>query len=559
MDTEVLVVGAGPVGLTVAYELRRRDIGVRVVDKAAGPATTSRATATHARTLEIYDQMGTLEDLLPRGLRVGHFSMHRSGRMLARLGTDYSELPTRFPFTLQVDQAATEEVLRERLSALGVDVEWNARVTELRRPPGGGAVEVRVEHAGEPVEEVTVPWLVGADGAHSFVRGRLGIPLLGESSETWLVADAVLDVDLPKDSLHWLHTGKGTVLLVPFAAPGKWRLLDTADVDGAEDPRLVAERFAAKIGRALGRGVEVSPPSWLSVFTIQQRMVKTMRSGRCFVAGDAAHVHSPASGQGLNTGIQDGYNLGWKLAQVVRGEAREELLDSYEAERVPVGAVLLDSTRTATALIALRNAAAPVLLPVGLGIVRRVAPLRRRIERKILRGMSGLALHYRDSPLTDGTPPGAGADDVLPRPGDRVSCSAETERTSPGWQALCAELADPRWLLLAFTDGSTRAGAELTRVQDDFRTAVSVRAVDPGGADPVGVASNGVGSAPLPDPGGSLRTGLGARAGEYLLIRPDGYLAGRGTLAGSGTLTARLAAFHLVPNGSRVRPGEAPR
>lgn len=550
MDTdtvEVLVVGAGPVGLTVAYEMRRRGVGVRVVDRAGGPAKTSRATATHARTLEIYDQMGTLGDLLPRGLRVGHFSMHRGGRMLARLGTDYSELPTRFPFTLQVDQVCTEEVLRTRLSRLGVDVEWDTEVTDLDRPPGADTVGVRLRHAGGQAEELTVPWLVGADGAHSFVRGQLGIALLGESTETWLVADAVLDVDLPKDSLHWLHTGKGTVLLVPFAAPGKWRLLDTADVDGSEDPQAVAERFAAKIGRALGRTVKVSPPSWMSVFTIQQRMVETMRAGRCFVAGDAAHVHSPASGQGLNTGVQDAYNLGWKLAQVVRGEAQEELLDSYGAERVPVGAVLLDSARTATALIALRNAAAPVLLPLGLGVVRRVAPLRRRIERKILRGMSGLALHYRDSPLTDSPPPAAGEQEVLPRAGDRVGCSAEAARTSAGWQALCAELADPRWLLLAFGEGSAREGEALTRVQEDFRTVLSVRTVHPGGPGP------------LPDPGGSLRAGFGGRDGEYLLIRPDGYLAARGRLAGSGTLTARLAAFHLVPGVSRVLPGQAPR
>ncbi|MFE7429452.1 FAD-dependent oxidoreductase [Streptomyces sp. NPDC057545] len=543
---EVLVVGAGPVGLTVAHELRRRGVAVRVVDKAAGPATTSRATATHARTLETYHQMGVLEDLLPRGLRVGHFSMHRGGRMLARLGTDYSELPTRFPFTLQVDQVFTEEVLRNRLAGLGVDVEWNTELTGLRRAGDTGA-EVRVRRADGTTEELTVPWLVGTDGAHSRVRKQLGMTLLGDSTETWLVADAMLDVDLPKDSLHWLHTGDGTVLLVPFAAPGKWRLLDTAEVGHAADHAAVAARFSAKIGRALGRPVTVSPPTWVSVFTIQQRMVSHMRAGRCFVAGDAAHVHSPASGQGLNTGVQDGYNLGWKLAQVIRGDAGEELLDSYEAERVPVGATLLSSTRTATALIALRNAAAPVLLPVGLGIVRRVAPLRRRIERKILRGMSGLALHYHDSPLSRSP---YGPERAL-RPGDRVGCSAETERTSPGWGGLCAELTTGHWVLLAFLGAVEDVRAALTRVAEDFRTAVSVRTVSQG------TPEDGAGPHPLADPDGALRTGLAAEPGEYVLIRPDGYLAGRGRLTGGGELADALAEFHLRPNARSVQPEEA--
>ncbi|MEV7553307.1 FAD-dependent oxidoreductase [Amycolatopsis sp. NPDC089917] len=533
MDTvDVLVVGAGPVGLTVAHELRRRGVGVRVVDRADGPAPTSRATATHARTLEVYHQMGVLEELLARGQRVGHFSMHRGGRMLARLGTDYSELPTRFPFTLQIDQVFTEEVLRKRLSELGTDVEWSCEVTGLGQDARGVTVDLSRDGG---TEKLAVPWLVGADGAHSFVRRSLGLKLLGDSTETWLVADAMIDLDLPRDSLHWLHTGNGTVLLVPFATPGKWRLLDTADVDNAGDYAAVGARFAGKLRLALGKPVEVSTPTWVSAFTIQQRMIPSMRSGRCFVAGDAAHVHSPASGQGMNTGIQDAHNLGWKLAQVVRGEAEESLLDSYGVERVPVGEVLLGSTKTATALIALRNFGAPVLLPVGLGILKRVTPLRRRIERKILRGMSGLALHYRESPLSQGVKEADGL-----QAGDRVGCSAETEQASPGWRALCAELADPRWTLLAFP--GTEAGFKdtLAEIDEHFSGAVSVRTVST------------VDSFPhrLTDPGDLLRGGLDAREGDFLLIRPDGYLAARGTLAGTD-LTSVLSDVHLRPKASR--------
>ncbi|SCF39446.1 2-polyprenyl-6-methoxyphenol hydroxylase [Micromonospora matsumotoense] len=534
---DVLVVGAGPVGLTAAHELARRGVAVRVVDRASGPATTSRATATHARTLETYYQMGLVDEFLRRGQRVEHFTMHQRGRRLIRLDTDYSSVPTRFPFTLQVDQVITEEILRNALHDLGVVVEWGVGLTELDQTDD--MVTATLEHVGGGTEHVKVGWLVGADGGHSLVRQRLGFELLGESSETWLIADAVLDADLPRDSLHWMHTGNGTIMLVPFPAPGKWRLLDTVDVGGAEDPDAVADRFARKITKALGIPVRVSTPTWVSVFTIQQRMIRQMRSGRCFVAGDAAHVHSPASGQGMNTGIQDAYNLGWKLAEVVRGHADDALLDSYPAERVPVGATLLGTTKTATALVALRNAAAPVTLPIGLGLLNLATPLKRRVERKIMEGMSGLALHYCASPLSQ---PVSAADGI--EPGYRVACSVETESVSVGWREMCAELTDPRWTLLATataTVESDRLAAVLADVERDFGRSVSVRTV-------VDTVDTGTYPRPLGDPGGTLRRQLGLGTGEYALIRPDGYLAGKGRIAGSDELTARLRRFTLVPH-----------
>ncbi|MEU1607223.1 FAD-dependent oxidoreductase [Micromonospora matsumotoense] len=534
---DVLVVGAGPVGLTAAYELARRGVGVRVVDKASGPATTSRATATHARTLETYHQMGLVDEFLRRGQRVEHFTMHQRGRRLIRLDTDYSSVPTRFPFTLQVDQVITEEILRDALHDLGVVVEWGVALTELDQTDD--TVEAILAHVDGGTEHVKVGWLVGADGGHSTVRQRLGFELLGESSETWLIADAVVDADLPRDSLHWMHTGNGTIMLVPFPAPGKWRLLDTVDVGGADDPDAVAERFARKIAKALGTPVRVSTPTWVSVFTIQQRMIRQMRSGRCFVAGDAAHVHSPASGQGMNTGIQDAYNLGWKLAEVVRGHADDALLDSYPAERVPVGATLLGATKTATALVALRNAAAPVTLPIGLGLLNLATPLKRRVERKIMEGMSGLALDYCASPLSQPVSTGVGIE-----PGHRVACSTETEAASAGWREMCAELTDLRWTLLATatdTVGSDRLATVLADVERDFGRSVSVRTV----VDSVGT---GAYPCPLGDPGRTLRRQLGLGDEEYALIRPDGYLAGKGRIAGRDELTALLRRFTLVPD-----------
>lgn len=537
----VLVVGAGPVGLTVAYELARRGVNVRLIDKAAGPAVTSRALAVHARTLEICDQMGVLPELLPRGRRVEHFTIHMRGRTLVRFDTDYSDMPTRHPFSLMVDQVVTEEVLRTCLRRLGVTIEWGVELERLTPREDGADVTLRRADGG--VESMSVPWLVGTDGAHSLVRRQLGLRLIGTASETWLNADVVIDADLPPDSNHLLHTGHGTLLLVPFPEARKWRVIDTHDIDGAEDPELIRSRLSEKLGRALGRPVSVAAPTWVSVFAVQQRMIEAMRVGRCFVAGDAAHVHSPASGQGMNTGIQDGYNLAWKLADVVRGHARESLLDSYSAERVPIGEKLLRSTRVATGLVAFRNAAGPVLMPLGLGLIRNVKPLKNKLERKLIRGFCGLTLAYPHSPLSLDRSDGADMRGV----GERVAYP-EAALSHPGWRELRLELADPRWTLLTTAEPSASAWttAPLLETADRrYGAAVSVRTVC--------LEPTDGGTRPLADPDGALRHDLDLRGGEYLLVRPDGYLAARGPLTDEHALTELMDFIGLLPAEAQVQ------
>jgi len=521
----VLVVGAGPVGLTTAYELARRGVEVRLVDQAAGPATSSRALAVHARSLETFRQMGIVDELLPLGQRVVHFTLHQHGRILIRFDTNYDTLPTPFPFSLMVDQVVTERVLREATARLGIRVEWGVRLVGLR-PVTDGA-EAELDHADGRAERTVVPWLVGADGAHSVVRKSLGLRLAGDSTETWLNADVVLDANLPRDSNHLVLCRGGALLLVPFPEPGKWRIVDTVDAHDADDPEAVRARIEAKLSAALRRPVGVAPPTWTSAFTVQQRMIGQMRVGRCFVAGDAAHVHSPASGQGMNTGIQEGYNLAWKLAQVALGYADDALLDSYPAERVPVGQVLLRSTRKATALVALRNAVAPVALPAGLGLLSTLKPAKRKVESKIIRGFCGLGLCYDSSPLTRPGPTTA----AIP-PGHRVAYTAEQQHRA-GWREVVAELADPRWSLLLL--GAT---GDEPRLAERYPAAVSVRS--------------------LPDPDGSVGRAFGVGPGGFVLIRPDGYVAGAGQYAGPADLDRLLRSCHLrpqVPDAAPTAPG----
>lgn len=527
----VLVVGAGPVGLTAAHELARRGLRVRVVDGAPGPARTSRAVAVHPRTLETFDQMGVVDAVVARGRKNRAFTMFARGSRLVRLEADYRSMPTRFPYSLIIGQTETEAVLREAVARLGVTIEWGVRLTSLEQDRH--TVRARLEHADGSAESYEVPWLVGCDGGHSAVRKQLGIPLLGESSETWALADAAVSTDLPPDTIYWAHTGSQALMMVPYRREGYWRLLDTAPPGGSESAGDVAERFSQKLSAGLGRPVRVGEPDWTSVFTFQQRMVPRMHDGRCFVAGDAAHVHSPASGQGMNTGIQEAYNLAWKLAMAARGQAGRELLATYGQERVPIGRKLLGSTRKATFLVQFKNTLAGVGLPVVFTFVRNIGPLRRAIQRKVLGGMSGLLLSYPESPLTTVGP-------KMPVPaGSRAAAAAGRHPDDPASEALRRELRDTRWSLVWAAGGPGETGRVAAALAAEYGTWMSVRTVYDGGVQA------GVGPAPLADPGGQLRRELGLGAGGWVLIRPDGYIA-----AGGPELTRSALAQALAPLGA---------
>lgn len=545
---QALVVGAGPVGLTAAHELARRGLRVRLVDGAAGPARTSRAVAVHPRTLETFAQMGVVDGMLGRGRENRAFTMYAGGRRLVRLEADYSTMPTSYPYTLVIPQTETEAVLREAVARLGVEIEWGVRLTGFEQDSDG--VRVRLTRADGGEETVETSWLVGCDGGHSTVRKLLGLELLGETSETWMLADAPVDTDLPPDTIYWTHTGGQALMMVPYARDGHWRLLDTAPGPGASGTDDVAERLGAKLSAGLGRRVRVGEPEWTSVFTFQQRMVQRMHEGRVFVAGDAAHVHSPASGQGMNTGIQEAYNLAWKLAQVEQGHAGRALLDTYSEERVPIGEALLGSTGTATFLVQLKNLLASAALPVVFSVVRTVPALRRAIQRKVLGGMSGLRIGYSESSLTSvdvhesvstvapvvvsGTMP-----TPAPGPGERITAAPVHDADAPGCRALQDELRDPRWSLLLAAGGTgpgdTPVGVAVTAAVQ-YGEWLSVRTVG-------GTPSDG--PAPLADPGGRLRTGLGLAPGSWVLVRPDGYVAARGSLLTRAVLNEAFAPLRL--------------
>ena len=323
----IVVVGAGPTGLTLACALRSAGVPARVVDAASGPATTSRALGVLPRGVEVLDRLGALADLPERSLPMNQVIVSASGNELMRLQLRQRARLGGRPGLL-ISQAEIEGALRRRLSELGGKVEWARAVTTVAQDANSVAVRLN--------EGVTVraSWLVGCDGAHSTVRKEVAIGFPGVARPEWfLIADVRADLGRPRDAVSaWL---RGSEVLAVFPLPGDdlWRLITSLRVGLAEpDPEAAFAHMRERVTQEIGPRVQMA--EWISSFQIHRRLVDTYRRGRVLLAGDAAHVHSPLGGQGLNTGIGDAENLAWKLALVVTGRACDGLLTRMRASAV---------------------------------------------------------------------------------------------------------------------------------------------------------------------------------------------------------------------------------
>jgi 2-polyprenyl-6-methoxyphenol hydroxylase-like FAD-dependent oxidoreductase len=385
---DVVIVGAGPTGLWLAGELRLGGASVTVLERRAERDRHSKALTVHPRTLEILDSRGLADRFLAEGLRVpnGHFAS-LPDRM------DFSVLDTPFPYTLILVQARTEELLEERAMALGATVRRGVRVTGLA--PGGGVLL-------ETGETVDGRYVVGCDGTRSTVRDAAGIDFPGTDATTWgWLADVVLDAP-PTGGVLTLTGPRGGLMVVPM--PGGLHRLVGADADlaGTGEPTLPEVR--ATVTRIAGTDFGLRDPDWLSRFGNATRQAARYRAGNVLVAGDAAHMHFPAGGVGMNVGIADAHNLGWKLAAVAGGRAPDALLDTYHDERHPVGADLLAHTRAQTALMTAYSPDGQALRGVLSELIATAPDFSRRLAERL----SGLAVSYGtgprvpDQPLPDG-------------------------------------------------------------------------------------------------------------------------------------------------------------
>ena len=362
--TDVAIVGAGPTGLALAVTLAAAGIDFVIVDRLAEGANTSRAAVVHARTLEVLDELGTAADLIGRGLAVTRFAVRDGSRHL--LTVPFDKLPTPYPYTLMVPQCETESVLLERLRALGHDVHRPYLVAGVVQDQDGATLTMSTG------QTLRAGYVVGADGMHSAVRESSGIGFTGSAyAESFVLADVTMDWSPGPGEVSLTFGPAGLTVVAPLPG-GHYRIVATVDEapatpDSAFIQRLLDERTPAQAG--------VTGLVWSSRFRVQHRVADHYRAGRLILAGDAAHVHSPAGGQGMNTGIQDGYALGRALAT---GQ-----LDGYEAQRRPVAQRVVAFADRMTRIATTRNRAIRRARNVALPLLGRLPTLRTRLATEL--------------------------------------------------------------------------------------------------------------------------------------------------------------------------------
>ncbi len=504
----LLVVGAGPVGLTMACELARHGARCRIIERAPERSQTSKALAIFPRTLEMLETMGVVDPFLAAGCRLHGLSLHHRAEQIALI--DFTSVASPFPFALALPQSETERLLSEHLATLGIEVERGVELAALTQ--SSEVVRAVLRHSNGREEIVETPWLIACDGAHSTSRHALGMDFEGaQYDESFILADVELESPLVRDRVH-LFLGEGGVLgLIPFEQ-NRWRVVANIPPESRNQPlpEVTLADVQTLIEQRAPSGFRASEPVWLSRFHISHRKVRQFRQLRVFLAGDAAHIHSPAGGQGMNTGMQDAFNLGWKLALVVRGLAPAQLLASYHEERDPVAKEVLNLTDRITRM-------ATVGHPVARSVRDFLLPVMSRIDfvgEKIAERLAGLAVSYRKSPIVENRGPGK------LKAGDRAP-DADLRDENNQARRLFELFREPRHVLLIFL-GTAATAADAEQIGSALRGAPTA-AVD------IYRITRGRTALPaeLHDLSGLAHFAYGLTNGGIVLVRPDGYIGYR--------------------------------
>jgi len=392
VDTDVLIVGAGPVGLFLANECARRGLRWRLIEARSHQSIHSKALAIFPRTLEIFDMAGIAAPFLQEANRVKSVAVMVPERRLAQIPFTPEESP--YPFIAMVPQNVTEKLLADELRRKGGSIEYETAFVGADQQDG--AVSVTIAQQGKPVQ-FRASFVVGCDGAHSAVRRGLGVPFEGgEYEASFMLADIETTEFLPADQLQLCPSEFGPLAIFPISS---MRRRIVATIERAEGDAPSLELVQKILRQRAPRGIETHKVYWSSYFRIHHRNVDQMRVGRIFLAGDAAHIHSPFGGQGMNTGLQDVWNLAWKFDLVLQGRGNERLLDSYSSERLPVIKQVIKTTDFLTRVMGTPNRFAQALRNTVLPIVSRLAPF----QRAFVQTLSELAVAYPDSAIVEGS------------------------------------------------------------------------------------------------------------------------------------------------------------
>ena len=542
MNTDVLIVGAGPVGLTMAAALDHYGLKCRIIDKAPAPSDKSKALVVWSRTLELLDRLELANTFVDAGMKIDGASMYAHGERLVHVSITGVDSP--FGFPLMLPQNDTERLLAEYLAKRDMKVERQIELISFSEQPDRVTATLRRADGSE--DSVSAPWLVGCDGAHSTVRHGLGMQFTGTAEPNdWFLADIHVQGPLPTNELSIYWHEKGVLVFFPIDRT-RFRVIadlgTAANTGPPPDPTLA--QVQAKIDERGPGGLTIVDPIWLAGFRINERKVSDYRRGRVMLAGDAAHIHSPAGGQGMNTGMQDAFNLAWKLALVHRGQGqREPLLNSYSTERSAVGDQVLKGASMLTLVATLRN-------PIAQYLRNHIAPVMTSfgfVQDRIKNTLCELSINYRHSPLSA---------EFWPRhltglaSGDRLPDAPLTSSSSGEATTLFAELRKGEYILLLMpASQDEQAIARLAAIAADI-LATYPNVVTPWFVlSPNGDASqtnSTLAASRIPawiDRDARLHEKLNVTGPALVLVRPDGYIGYRCQPADGERLTDYLAGY----------------
>jgi len=524
MDTDTLIVGAGPTGLMLANQLGRRGVRAMIIDRHGGPAQQSRAMAVHARTLEIYSKLGIADRALELGRRGAGANMWARGRVQARIPIgDIGQDLSPFPFVLMLGQDDNERILGEHLRHWDLAVRWNTELIALTQEPD--KVVATVRNSDGDTRQIAAAYVAGCDGGRSAVRELNGIRFPGAAYEhVFFVADTEATGPMVADELNVYLWRDGFHLFFPMRGRDRWRVIGILPRDLRGKADVTFEDVVPAVRGEAGTALSFGECSWFSVYRIHHRCTERFRDRRCFLLGDAAHVHSPMGGQGMNTGLQDAYNLAWKLELVVSGSADSAILDTYEAERMRVAHRLLATTDRAFRLVVSSGWPAGVFRTRVVATIAAAAMTQERVRKLAFRTLSQIGIRYRHSALSR-TAEGMPAD--APRGGDRFPWLRLGLREDGSVEDLFEKVDDTRFALILIAQPPPPDSAP--RFGDRLR----VYAVP---ADPANAAE--LARARIPSP-------------SFYLLRPDGHV---------GLCGARLdpdAVERYLAEDVGLRPGKA--
>lgn len=496
-ERQVLIVGAGPTGLILAVWLARTGTRFRIIDKAERPGTASRAMVVQARTLELYRQLGFADEVIAAGFPLKRIRMRQENEQIATV--EFAEIGTKvspYPFALSYPQDAHERFLVEKLRDLGIDVEWKTELTQFRQQ--ADVVEATLKKDGR-TETYACDYLCGCDGAKSAVRQQLGLDFPGGTyEELFFVADVEGVGPTAGEDLN-LSFGKETLHLVfPLPRKGVYRLIGIVPREAATRQEIGYEDVRSSVETTIG--LKVSKVNWFSKYRVHHRVVDHFAVGRVFIAGDAAHIHSPAGGQGMNTGIGDAINLAWKVAAVQSGQAAPAILETYEAERIAFAKWLVATTDKLFQAMVGKGWTAEMFRTL---LLPHIAPLLlgwSAIRKAQFRLVSQTRIHYPDSPLSAGKAGHISGGDRLPWIEDLANFD---KLKSLKWQVHCYGNATREAWQLAREHGMELEEFEWTKDCDE----------------------------------------AGLQQGAFYVIRPDGYIAvagGAGEVAEAAKVLKRF-------------------